>query len=120
MVVARVSARLVARVSARVPAFDGPTAHDSRAQGEGEDGVDDELTVDLHTAAQRLHIGAEWLARQARAGTVPHVRLGRSRRFTEENLQAILSQFQQPVAPAPVPVSVDPWARPSRARRRAS
>ena len=89
-------------------------------QGEQEYGVESHLTFDVQAAAERLQVGSDWLARQARAGRVPHVRLGRSRRFTEENLQAILSQFQQPVAPTPVPASVDPWARPSRSRRRAS
>ncbi len=96
--------------------MNGSTKHEFRARAEGEDGVDDELTVDLPTAAQRLGVGAEWLARQARAGRVPHVRLGRSRRFTEQNLQAILGHFQQPVTRQPLPAHVDSWARPSRAR----
>ena len=78
------------------------------------------MTFDLTAAARRLQVGPDWLARQARAGKVPHVRMGRSRRFTEANLKAILELFEQPATPAPLPPARDPWARPVLGRRRAS
>ena len=95
---------------------DPPAAADLINRG-GAD-VDEPLAFDLPAAAQRLRVGAEWLACQARAGKVPHVRMGRSRRFTEANLVAILALFEQPTAPAPLPPAVDSWARPVRGRRR--
>jgi len=63
-------------------------------------------------AAARLGCGEDWLARQARAGLVPHVKFGRSRRFTQAHLIEIVASREQ--------VASDPWVRSDRseARRR--
>ncbi len=82
--------------------------------------VDEPMTLDLAAAASRLQVGTDWPARQARAGRVPHVRMGRSRRITEANLTAILQLFEQSAIPAPPPPACDSWARPIRGRRGAS
>lgn len=47
----------------------------------------------LHTvdeAADLLRVGSRWLADQARAGKVPHRRLGRFIRFSDADLSALL------------------------------
>jgi len=45
-------------------------------------------------AASRLHVSPSWLKKQAAAGQVPHVRLGRSVRFTTDNVDAIIAAGQ--------------------------
>jgi excisionase family DNA binding protein len=42
-------------------------------------------------AAERLEVPASWLAREARAERVPHVRLGRYVRFNPEALEEWLA-----------------------------
>jgi hypothetical protein len=42
-------------------------------------------------AAERLGVTAKWLAVQARAGRVPFVRLGRYRKYTDEQVGQILA-----------------------------
>lgn len=75
------------------------------------------MTMPMTVAAQRLGVGQDWLARQARMGLVPHVKLGRRRRFTEEHLAQILRTREQMT-------HEDPWVRDAkqvaRRRRRAS
>ena len=44
------------------------------------------LTAD--EVAIRLGVSREWVWAQARAGRIPHVRLGRYRRFREEAIEA--------------------------------
>lgn len=68
------------------------------------------LTMDAGKAAARLGCGPEWLKQQARQGLVPHVLMGRQRRFTEEHLRAILAAREQ--------VAADPWVRSARAQAR--
>lgn len=72
------------------------------------------LTVEQ--AAERLSIGKKWLANQARADLVPHRRLGRSIRFSEDDLAAIERASARGAAPN------NPWnfAPRSASRRRAS
>jgi excisionase family DNA binding protein len=38
--------------------------------------------------AERLDVGVKWVWAQARAGTIPHVRLGRYKRFRPEAIDA--------------------------------
>lgn len=45
-------------------------------------------------AAQRLRVSASWLKKQAAAGKVPHIRLGRSVRFSPQNVAAIIDAGQ--------------------------
>ena len=51
------------------------------------------LTVD--EVAERLGVTKDWVWAQARAGRIPHVRLGRYRRFREEAIDAWLMQLEQ-------------------------
>ncbi len=46
------------------------------------------LTVE--EVAERLGVTKDWVWAQARAGRIPHVRLGRYRRFREEAIEAWL------------------------------
>jgi excisionase family DNA binding protein len=65
--------------------------------------------------AERLGMKTEWVWAQARAGRIPHVRLGRYRRFRESAVEAWLSDLEtggtRPAATTPT--------RPVRLRRRA-
>ena len=51
------------------------------------------LTVD--EVAARLGVTKDWVWAQARAGRIPHVRLGRYRRFREESIDAWLRDLEQ-------------------------
>ena len=73
------------------------------------------LTVDrLLTAdeiAERLGMKTEWVWAQARAGQIPHVRLGRYRRFRESAVEAWLRDLEtggagQPLTPQPRPLAL--------------
>ena len=48
------------------------------------------LTVEQ--VAERLGVTKDWVWAQARAGLIPHVQLGRYRRFREEALDQWLSE----------------------------
>ena len=50
------------------------------------------LTVD--EVAERLGVTKDWVWAQARAGRIPHVPLGRYRRFREEALENWLDQLE--------------------------
>lgn len=76
----------------------------------------DALTMDVVEAAALLRVGADWLTRQARAGLVPHVRMGRTRRFTAAHLDVILAQREQP---ARDPMARTPRQSAARTRRSA-
>ena len=62
--------------------------------------------------AERLGVRTDWVWAQARAGRIPHVRLGRYRRFRESALEAWVcgleaastNPSQTPAAPRPLPV----------------
>jgi excisionase family DNA binding protein len=45
--------------------------------------------------AERLDVGVKWVWAQARAGTIPHVRLGRYKRFRPEALDAWIAQLEE-------------------------
>jgi excisionase family DNA binding protein len=51
------------------------------------------LTVE--EVADRLGVRKEWVWAQARAGRIPHVRLGRYRRFREEAIEDWLRQLEE-------------------------
>lgn len=44
--------------------------------------------------AERLGVTKDWVWAQARAGRIPHVRLGRYRRFREEAIEAWVLQLE--------------------------
>jgi excisionase family DNA binding protein len=50
------------------------------------------LTVD--DVADRLGVTKDWVCAQARAGRIPHVQLGRYRRFREEALEKWLDELE--------------------------
>ena len=50
------------------------------------------LTVD--EVAERLGVTKDWVWAQARAGQIPHVQLGRYRRFREETLERWLEDLE--------------------------
>jgi excisionase family DNA binding protein len=51
------------------------------------------LTVD--DVAERLGVTKDWVWAQARAGRIPHVQLGRYRRFREEALEQWLAELER-------------------------
>jgi excisionase family DNA binding protein len=58
--------------------------------------------------AERLGMRTDWVWAQARAGRIPHVRLGRYRRFRESALEAWISGLEaastKPQTARPVPL----------------
>jgi excisionase family DNA binding protein len=63
--------------------------------------------------AERLQVSPRWVNDQARAGRLPHTRLGRRVRFSETQLRRILADGDQQVGELH-------RARPLRKRRRAT
>jgi excisionase family DNA binding protein len=57
--------------------------------------------------AERLGMRTDWVWAQARAGRIPHVRLGRYRRFRESALEAWLRKLE---ADSAAPTMADPPA----------
>jgi excisionase family DNA binding protein len=45
--------------------------------------------------ADRLDVGVKWVWAQARAGNIPHVRLGRYQRFRAEAIDAWIAQLEE-------------------------
>lgn len=59
------------------------------------------LTAD--EVAQRLGVKTGWVWAQARAGRIPHVSLGRYRRFREEAIDAWIRNLEQTSSPSRSP-----------------
>ena len=52
--------------------------------------------------AERLGVSTQWVWAQARAGRIPHVRLGRYRRFRESAVEAWVCELEaNSTAPTP-------------------
>jgi excisionase family DNA binding protein len=66
--------------------------------------------------AERLGMRTDWVWAQARAGRIPHVRLGRYRRFRESAIEAWVSELETGGTTA----TLGPADRPLALRRRAS
>jgi excisionase family DNA binding protein len=75
--------------------------------------VDRLLTAD--ELAERLGMKTEWAWAQARAGRIPHVRLGRYRRFRESAVEEWLREIETGGTGRPS----RPQSRPIPLRRRA-
>ena len=45
--------------------------------------------------AERLGVGVKWVWAQARAGSIPHVRLGRYKRFRAEAIAAWIAELEE-------------------------
>jgi excisionase family DNA binding protein len=65
--------------------------------------------------AERLGMKTEWVWAQARAGTIPHVRLGRYRRFRESAVEEWLRELET----GGIRRSSSPQTSPIALRRRA-
>lgn len=70
------------------------------------------LTLSVAEAAAQLDVTEAWLSREASAGRIPSLKIGRSRRFTEAGLAEYLEKARY--------VAADPLTQTpaSRARRR--
>ena len=62
--------------------------------GAEPDGVNMDRLLTADELAQRLGMKTEWVWAQARAGRIPHVRLGRYRRFRESAVEAWLRELE--------------------------
>ena len=58
--------------------------------------------------AERLGMRTDWVWAQARAGRIPHVRLGRYRRFRDSAIEAWLRELEIGSAAAPSSARPDP------------
>ncbi len=84
------------------------TSTSSRAQKTPREAMDKLLTAG--EVAELLKVNTEWVWAQARAGGIPHVRLGRYRRFRESAIDDWLCELEtggttaatRPVRPVPV------------------
>jgi excisionase family DNA binding protein len=65
------------------------------------------LTMTVAEAAQKLGVSRQWLQIEAAAGRVPSRKVGRYRRFTDQDLQDYLDSVRQ---------GADPLARSPRSR----
>lgn len=50
------------------------------------------LTADV--VAAKLDVGVKWVWAQARAGSIPHVKLGRYRRFRQEAIDRWIAELE--------------------------
>jgi excisionase family DNA binding protein len=66
--------------------------------------------------AERLGMRTDWVWAQARAGRIPHIRLGRYRRFRESAIEAWVTELETGGTSA----TPGPAARPVALRGRAS
>jgi excisionase family DNA binding protein len=60
--------------------------------------------------AERLGMRTDWVWAQARAGRIPHIRLGRYRRFRESAVEAWLGELETGGAVAPPTARATPIA----------
>ncbi len=67
-------------------------------------------------AAEALNVPRTWLRDKVTAGAVPHTRLGRHVRFTEEHLAQIVAVGERSGTQVPAPRRASPTGR-LRARR---
>lgn len=69
--------------------------------------------------AERLGVGERWVAEEAKAGRIPHIKLGRARRYKPEHVEQILADHEQKPRgeeppPAPKKRRKPPQAAPSK------
>ena len=82
------------------PATITAPGHDRTDSKVSRPNVDRLLTAD--ELAQRLGMKTEWVWPQARAGTIPHVRLGRYRRFRQVTRRGMAARARDRRDPAGV------------------
>jgi excisionase family DNA binding protein len=54
-----------------------------------------EKLLTAEEVADRLDVGVKWVWAQARAGKIPHVKLGRYKRFRSEAIDAWIAQLEE-------------------------
>ncbi|WP_433242686.1 helix-turn-helix domain-containing protein [Actinomadura nitritigenes] len=64
----------------------------------GGPGPSEDALIPPEDVAPIIGKSARWLKEQARAGRIPHRRVGRSYMFASEDIEAMKAQFQRPVA----------------------
>jgi excisionase family DNA binding protein len=92
-----------------------PTAWPADVADAEPTAVDMDRLLTADELAERLGMKTEWVWAQARAGRIPHVRLGRYRRFRESAVEEWLRELETGGAGRPS----SPPARPIPLRRRA-
>lgn len=65
----------------------------------------------ISEAAAELNVPENWLRKKVSAGQVPHTRIGRHVRFTEEHLRQIVTAGEQPVLRPSTTRGLSPRAR---------
>jgi excisionase family DNA binding protein len=73
------------------PAFQAPEPRGHRASAPS--GPEKLLTAE--EVAERLGVGVKWVWAQARAGSIPHVKLGRYRRFRPEAIDRWIADLER-------------------------
>ena len=61
----------------------------------GGGGGDAAQLLTAEEVADRLDVGVKWVWAEARAGRIPHVKLGRYKRFRSEAIDAWLAQLEE-------------------------
>jgi len=70
------------------------SAVESAAAGSNDDRATVTSLLTAEEVAERLGVTKDWVWAQARAGRIPHVRLGRYCRFREEAIEAWVIQLE--------------------------
>jgi excisionase family DNA binding protein len=88
-----------------------PTDHGSQTRLTGTEPQSMDRLLTAEEIAERLGMKTQWVWAQARAGRIPHVRLGRYRRFRESAVEAWLRNLEADsttpattTPPSPVPL----------------
>lgn len=72
-----------------------PSPVDQVVRGRMSGSPDAAKLLTAEEVAERLDVGVTWIWAQARAGRIPHVRLGRYKRFRSEAIDAWLAQLEE-------------------------
>jgi len=72
-----------------------PSSARELVRGRMAGGSDAAKLLTAEEVAERLDVGVKWVWAQARAGRIPHVRLGRYKRFRSEAIDAWLAELEE-------------------------
>jgi excisionase family DNA binding protein len=72
-----------------------PSSAREVVRGRMGEGGDAAKLLTAEEVADRLDVGVKWVWAQARAGRIPHVKLGRYKRFRSEAINAWLAQLEE-------------------------
>jgi excisionase family DNA binding protein len=78
-------------------ALDRAAHHPPRNEGRGvmSEQANPARLLTAEDVAERLGVGVKWVWAQARAGNIPHVRLGRYQRFRSEAIDAWIADLEE-------------------------